>query len=379
MREPRSDPPQTPRAAGRGKGGDAALGFMRQILLWVAVSATGPLSAQVLIPDTVSADHSAVVEPLLEIASEHGSVFLPSSPFIAHASGGFVIAPTYDRSIAVLDRSGQLVRTLGRAGEGPGEFPTDITDLKVDQLGRVHSLHGARVSVLAPTLDGIPAQMTVPVSAFELVLLEPGAVAVAPPASGMFILPRVTVVNADGEAEPEIHLPGPSLSTRGDPFDAMRALAPARGAEIWSSRINRYELTRVSRQGEPLETFRREAAWFPDFTYDPRRPYEEPPAPMVHAIREDGQGRVWVLIWVPAPNWSPTEPPTSVGHRDGFVPHLYDTVLEVLDLEGAQVLSRTRLSGPARFVEGLDGGVWIPKRLGHGEPAFELFMVSLFP
>ena len=89
-------------------------------------------------------------------------------------------------------------------------------------------------------------------------------------------------------------------------------------------------------------TFIREADWFPPWDENfPAEVYETvPPPPFLVHVSEDGDGRLWAYSQVPDPAWEPRiprQPQYEWGRRT------FDTIVEVIDLERAQVIAQGRL------------------------------------
>jgi hypothetical protein len=91
-----------------------------------------------------------------------------------------------------------------------------------------------------------------------------------------------------------------------------------------------------------LQALQRDAEWFEPWVTDtPLGPDQPPPKPAVGAVKTDPQGRLWVLVLVPAEDW-----------RDGLVSRewgwdidvyrAFDQILEVIDPESGELLVSRR-------------------------------------
>ncbi len=110
-------------------------------------------------------------------------------------------------------------------------------------------------------------------------------------------------------------------------------------ALIWAAHTSRYVIELWDTAGNEIKERELTRAWFP-----PQRtqPESGEPIPRLQAIRQDEGGRLWVVIEVPDPDWSPD---TSRLHvRAGFdFNEYYDTVIEVVDPGNGELLGRARM------------------------------------
>ena len=135
-----------------------------------------------------------------------------------------------------------------------------------------------------------------------------------------------------------------------DGFGASRRrLARSINGTFWAIAPNRYELVKWDTLGVARKHLIRKSTWFQE--WDGRRSLpsirRERWPTVVQGIREDEDGRVWVMSWVPDSNWksqnqdferSQVVPVLTRRELDGYV----DTVIEVLDAHCGNVISRTR-------------------------------------
>ena len=88
------------------------------------------------------------------------------------------IGSTFGKNrIAVYDSAGRLVRTVGRAGQGPGEFET-ITHIVVTASDTVHVIEASgRHSLLSPELVFIRTLASLPAGAATVIPITGGRLA----------------------------------------------------------------------------------------------------------------------------------------------------------------------------------------------------------
>jgi hypothetical protein len=103
-----------------------------------------------------SADDGIQLELAVVLTDSAGVAGIAPYPVLVRSrSGEFLLVDGLHRSrIAVFGSHGQLIRTVGTAGEGPGEFDY-IQIIQVDTTGQLHVFdHGnARHTTLSPSFD----------------------------------------------------------------------------------------------------------------------------------------------------------------------------------------------------------------------------------
>ncbi len=328
-----------------------------------------------------------------EIATDQEGVILPAgvaSMQLALVSGRIVVGPTHDRNILVLDERDRPVGAVGRPGEGPGEFPGAPWALDATRGGEVVALHRNRVTRIDPERAEIISQVSLPRVVSRLVVLgsEGFAAIVGPDLSGAAppgLAPSVAFFDADGEVQGAAELPDltpGAASPEVAALDAMRILAASSRGAVWAAPVRPYQLDLVARDGTVLQSIRREVSWFPPLARDDgRSSLERPPNPQIMDIREDGEGRIWVAIWVASRDWAPMplpDTPPLPWAPPPFEPSsIFDTVIEVLDPESGALLAQGRSPHPLRFASGDDGFVWAPLGVTSVDPTIGVWSVRL--
>jgi hypothetical protein len=90
------------------------------------------------------------MEDVLELRAPVESEPTLSSRVVRNSRGRFYVSPLVDAStIAVFDEDGSYVTTLGRRGEGPGEF-IEIRDVAIGPGDSLHVLHDSRITIYSP-------------------------------------------------------------------------------------------------------------------------------------------------------------------------------------------------------------------------------------
>ena len=258
--------------------------------------------------------------------------------YVAHGDGSGGAAAVW-----VFDTVGTFLRTFGRRGEGPGEYQA-IGNLRFrpgDTL-EIYDSGLRRKTILAP--DGT----VVGTSRFEVrsysggVFLGDGRVVVnehrqTPEQVGY----PLQLVDGSGEIVRSLGAIRPEFRPN-EPWTVQKVLAAGpHGATVWSVGRSSYLMELWDTAGVRLQALQRDAEWFEPWVTDtPLGPDQPPPKPAVGAVKTDLQGRLWVLVLVPAEDW-----------RDGLVSRewgwdidvyrAFDQILEVIDPgTGELVVSR---------------------------------------
>lgn len=134
--------------------------------------------------------------------------------------------------------------------------------------------------------------------------------------------------------------------------DAYGALATAVGEETWAAPTFRYVIDRYDRAGRWRARYIRHLQWFSE------KSRSEPTPPRMNAIEPTADGRVWILLARPNPDWSPPEAPAGGGRGETRAVQLsaaqvidrFDHVIELLDPATGHVVTSARLAD--RYVGG---------------------------
>lgn len=244
----------------------------------------------------------------------------------------------------VFDESGEILRRVGRAGQGPGEFGM-IGEIIVDPSDSLFVMDPAlgRMTVFSP--DYRPVR----------------SVAVGPLARGQgLFLGTQMVINAGIHTPDRIGYPlhlvnrnGEVVASFGSLTDGAyradlrevldsRELGASKGDSIWVGRINQYVIERWLATGEIVDAMQREPQWFPAW-WAPEADADSPPVPLLVDLSQRGD-TLWVLIKVAGEDWrSGVEPDgrlARVTDRDAY----RDAILEAIDLTRGEVLASRRFT-----------------------------------
>lgn len=236
--------------------------------------------------------------------------------------------------ILVYGRDGRVTSSIGRPGEGPGEFGSNLRVL-VPARDTIIVVDDSNARITTTDLAG----------AVLSTLRIPGRVhSVARLATGQILLHGRL---SSGPAQPLFHLlaaDGGEVSSFGrterEAWDTDQwVVAAGRSADYWAASMWEYELFR-GHADSLASAVTREVDWFPsDVTWSREFLETEPPPPLITNLYEDDDALLWVYVAVADPDWAPDIP--DAGSAEWFR-NSFDTMIEVLDLANGEVLADHR-------------------------------------
>ena len=269
--------------------------------------------------------------------------------------GRFYATSNHDPTIAVFDGRGRFLRTIGRQGQGPGEFvrrplmlfgPGDSLYAIVGDTRRMTvfspEYEVARTVTLSTTLS---SAVRLPDGRFLLSGLSRSAESIGHPLH--LVDQQGAHVRSFGSTTVPDRYGGTVRMGRDALIDAARRLAAPVGPNLWTAKFNDYVLEQWSLDGRKLAQMIRQVPWFPP-NANVRPPanatagtHREPP--QMRSLSEDTAGRLWTLTTVPDRDWQPRTLPAAPGGGtytpDSLRHKLHDSVLEVIDPARGEVLA----------------------------------------
>lgn len=300
------------------------------------------------------------LRPVATVGGAQDRVLLSLFSTLTWASWGeYYAAPMAEPGlVAVYDRTGKQVGSLGRQGSGPGEFHA-IQGIVPTARGGVLVNDGPRITLV--DRSGRPrhsAQLRAGVGALNIEALP----------DSRFVLnnfralavPRLLLFDTGLK---EVRPLGRALSQTVPDRDALTMVLAAgdSGTIIALQALYSYVVEVWDTAGILKRTFVRDAEWFRPYNLAERlrRGPRSPPLPSINSAYCDGAELLWVTGVVADPNWKPRE---AVGAPYRPVPASaldvaygrthYDTMLEALDLKRGLLLATLRLDDVASFVGG---------------------------
>lgn len=295
--------------------------------------------------------------------------------------GRYYLLEHISQSIPVFGPEGRHLTTIGREGQGPGEF-RNVSDIVIgegDTLYAFDQMNGT-LSVFDPDyaftrsarLQIRPTMFIEPVSRGRFIISS----WVRTPERIGFPL---HLVDPEGRVEASFG------SERGEfrPGQVSPVnLAVADSGQVWAGHSHRYSVKLWHAfEGRKLRELRREVDWFPPGSPAEPLTADRPPPPRLTALGDDGRSRLWTKVSVADPQWREAVEMAGDGaHVEVTDPVQYnDTVIEVLDSTTGEALARFKFDRGFFFVdlrEGLVGRNLLDEAL---VPRFKIYRLKLVP
>ncbi len=279
--------------------------------------------------------------------------FVPST----NSKGEYFIPNLGLDKVVVYGRSGKLLRTIGRKGEGPGEYQAILhaetgadDSLFILSIGRLTVYSGvfSLVRTVPLAFTGYGAFIGLPSGDF---VLDAGSANTAPQ--------PLKFVSAAGKVTPV----GPAVNVTAARCGRCPAYVVARAGskgQFWTAGPNTYLIERRSAKGELLQQLQvANSKWFRNWSRAAPGNRELPPPTILHSLKEDVDGLLWALGDGPSPKWRPMpymgETSTTGRARSNipaggavagvdYLERIY-TVVEVIDPMNARLVVSTTFTG----------------------------------
>lgn len=272
--------------------------------------------------------------------------------------------------IAVFDRHGTFLTTIGGPGGGPGEF-RDIAALRFGEDDSVYIFDpvARRLTSLDSSYQ-LSRTAALPLFPQDVVLTTGGSVVVAAHVQAArsiglplhVLSPEMKLVRSFGLDSPKAFRPGMEITV-------MRNLAPHSDSLFWAAHVVRYETELWDTAGRRRLSLLRNASWFPPRNEFGPLPDQGRPEPLFDDLWVDPTGVLFTLVHIASSHWKPTANPNDrtmrvmpVERRDS----LYDTVIEAIDPARGELLAAIRLPGYAQHIPNSSRVFWhVQDRIGN--------------
>jgi hypothetical protein len=269
-----------------------------------------------------------------------------------------LMRPGGTRLAAVFDSTGRFIREIGQRGTGPGEFNHPIT-LNVDAHGQLYIWEFDRRTTVLDSEYRFVRQFTQP-AATNLILPDGRHLVNLRARDGANTLHPITVLDSLGNVIDAIG-GTPLMPADTGEWRSVRLVAPGRDGTIWFQYVDRYRIEQWTADGKLMQTFTRRPEWWaePIATRSEGGDGDEP-TPVARGMRDDGAGRLWVMINLAKKDWRKALGPPRLVARSGARytitsrPALYDTVIDVIDVERGTLLASQRFPEMMMFFLGDD-------------------------
>lgn len=293
--------------------------------------------------------------------------------------GRYYVLESTSPRVQVYGPEGRHLATIGREGQGPGEFRnvSDIVVGEADSLYAFDLLNGT-LSVFDPKHAFVrSARMRIPPN-IHLESVGRGRFVIASwgrtPERIGFPLHRF---GPEGRVEASFG----SETEMFRPDQASRVMvAAADSGRVWVGEAHRYSLQLWDAfKGRKLRELRREVDWFPAGSPLLHLTVDEPPPARLQSFAYDGQGRVWTRVSVADPQWREAVEQAEDGrHVDITDPVRYeDSVIEILDSATGEPLSRFRLDRGLFFLDVREGLIAENVLDGGLVPRYKIYRLEL--
>lgn len=216
---------------------------------------------------------TVTLEKLAVLGKETDAELIPEyARLLALRDGSYAVAPTSGERAPILryDRTGRYLGTIGRMGDGPGEYRSiaSIAAARADSI----SLLGRRRLTTMSVASGRGRSEPIGVEAFFHTVLTDGRVVVNSQAQKepMFglLLPAATTATRFGPVPPPLVLPRQGGRTIDDTYATLVAVAPSPSGGFWAgSMYYRHRLQKLMANGTVVRDIQRSPTWFSPFTY----------------------------------------------------------------------------------------------------------------
>lgn len=329
---------------------------------WLVLSASwahATAQERVVVSDAPACDCHLEVELVTTLQDLDGRAGL-SRPLVVERAGDaryLVVPTTRQGALLEFDESGAFRRTIGRPGQGPGEFGVILairpgagdSTLVMDAGNRRLAILDAALNVARTARLPVIGGWFGAVGEGGLLVLSgiPGRTAES--------LDRVFLLDSSLSIERSF-MPAPArgLDTRIESL--RRRLAVAKSGVVAVSHWSRYAIEVWRADGTHEKTLVREVDWFPADEVG-RDGSSGPISPVQEAPRIDEDGRLWTVTHVRDEDWEESFGPartragrSATGLSKANRDDLYDSVIEVVDLESGRLIASRRVDAHVAFI-----------------------------
>lgn len=280
---------------------------------------------------------------------------------VRDSRGRYIVPAVGDTELLVYDSTGRYLRTLGRFGNGPGEYNL-VMNLAISSDSLFVFDYGGRLTVLTPEGEVARTALSRFVPLRALALRDGSLIVSGPYHSPTSLGQPLHRISTDGTVEKSFGYEVPRTD-RDRPSLRNRKIAWHDTSSFWSVRPDRYEIELIGIEGDLQKTLVRGADWFPPRDYE-RGPTGTRPPPYVRDITVDSAGRIWTMLYVASRDWKPVRK-AGQAVNPALMDADLDTIIEVIDPGSARLVASTRLdimlegfASPGiafRYVEDEDG------------------------
>ena len=310
----------------------------------------------------------------INIQEGPGFIGIPNSMVRDSRGRVYVTSHLFRGETKVYNADGSYLRTLTKPGGGPGEVSAgaNVAVVAGDTV-YVFDSGSFRVNVFSPE-HHLDRTLSIPLRSFAVT--QTGAhLVVAAPKAATGIWTTLHLVTPAGAIIRSFGTPPGKLNNNAE-FLLWRYVVASRDSKtVWAApKFDGYRFERWNLSGKLERVFVREAPWFtpsgPD-AVNQFKPGTTPPPALIAAMREDSEGRLWLITGVAKANWKDV---VSANPRASQY-LTFDAWLEVIDPDRAAVIARQRL--PVHGLGFLGADLYTYEEAESGVPIVKIFRVEL--
>lgn len=353
-------------------------------LLLVAVLAgpSGAQGARRLIGDTPSCATCRVAVAQTTVLAVPDTVPALVSPFgFARDSRGnvYVTDPFGEVGVRQFDARGRYLRTIGRKGQGPGQFMA-IGSVAIGPGDSIHVFHAGH-SVFSTDGRHVRTRTALGGALGRSVRITSDGryLAHAQIASAAAFGQPLHWAATDDSVLTSFGLGSSEPAQRGS-WSLMRVLSNVSSGSVWSGRVNQYRLEQWALPPKQIQEITRETAWFEPWTDWDSRPLLSKPKPRLMSVYvSPSDGLLWTLSLVADANWravdARVEGSESRMATTAELVRAFDAVVEVIDPVSATLVAATRFDN--MFLAFLSDGTLVDIAEVRNEVVVRLFSTTV--
>jgi len=244
--------------------------------------------------------------------------------------------------VGVYGANGDYLRTVGRFGQGPGEFRALRQIIPFGDSISMFDLGNTRETVFDEVFQVIRTN-PLPYSFFSVLFLDDS--------TRVFNFSSHTpekvghplhIVDVNGEISRSFGYEG-GVYRRDFAISTWRVLNKSGQGAFWAGRFNEYVIEKWTQRGEKVVQIERLPSWFKPYQTEEPLSLSKAPNPFMMGVWEDPEGLLWTAVIVPDPKWRDalSRSPGGelrVGSHHGFL----DTIVEVMDPTSGNLIASQR-------------------------------------